>query len=63
MTREEYNSIVQVHGRGFSYLDIPTYIRRRDEGKEYHLPDSPSVPDKYQEWAERQLTSGKQLTS
>lgn len=63
MTREEYDSIVKVHGRGFRYLDIPTYIRNRDEGKNCQLPDSPSVPDKYQEWAERQLTSGKQLTS
>jgi len=50
MTYQEYRAIVKIHGKDFSFLEIPTYIRRRDNLEE-------DKPDKYQEFVDNQLTS------
>ena len=59
MTYQEYKAVVARFGKNFNYYNIPTLWRKRDEkkaGVEYHFPEVPEAPDKYQEWTERELT-------
>ena len=52
MTNQEYKAIVKIHGKNFSFLEIPTFIRQRDHYTEASF-------DQYQKWCgrEEKLTS------